>query len=240
MEAADLGLRHRPPERNVPRLGRNRMHVLELVCDAEQLRAMPGAARVEKLKASIVVTTAHADSQPAVVERDERRQHEIEPSRVDALLAVGLEDAEEVRAEIAVVSQLREAHRPTRDDRRIDALAGARGFLGDPTQRRLAVEREKNCDAAGTAKYVEVTDPRRYRAVGRRAFGGRQRAPLGPDPLTQTAPLGLRVGGDAPRLCRHEPLLSNRSNKWGTSWRLKAFRLDRICTTPPTELTPDA
>jgi len=43
---------------------------------------MPGAARVEKLKASIVVATADADSHSAVVERDERRQHEIEVRKV--------------------------------------------------------------------------------------------------------------------------------------------------------------
>src|SRR4029078_6239798 len=148
--------------------------------------------RVEKLKASIVVAAADADSHSAVVERDERRQHEIEPSRGGAPRAVGLEDGEEVRAEICGVVELREAHRPTRDDRRIDALAGARGFLGDPTQRRLAGAREKNCDAAGTAKYVEVTDTRRYRAVGRRAFGGRERAAPRPEPLTPDAAVGLR------------------------------------------------
>ena len=216
------------------------MHVLELVGDTEQLRALPRAARVQKLETAIVVAAADADAHSAVVESDERREHEVEPARVDALCAIGLEDAEEVRAETRPVVELREGHRPASDDRSIDALARAHRVFDDPAQGGLAVEREENRDAARAAKDIETAQTRRYRAICGRALGGRQRAPFGADPLPQAAALGSNLGGDAPRLCRHEPLLSNRSNKWGTSWRLKAFRLDRICTTPPTELTPDA
>ena len=84
-----------------------------------------------------------------------------------------------------------------------------------PRERGLAVEREEDGNSLRAPEYIETSDAGRDRAVGGRALCGRQRAPLRPDPLPQAVPLGSVIGGDAPRLCRHEPLLSNRSNRWG-------------------------
>src|SRR5262249_17442859 len=107
-------------------------------------------------------------------------------------------------------------------------------------ERRLAVEREKDRDPARAAEHVETLDARRDRAIGGRALARRHCAPRPADPPPQTAAFGAHTRGGGPPPGRPAPLLSNRSNKWGTSWRLKAFRVNRICTTPPTELTPDA
>src|SRR5215470_16993893 len=50
--------------------------------------------------------SADADSQAVIVERDERREHEVEPARIDASRRIGLEDAEEVRPELRAEIEL--------------------------------------------------------------------------------------------------------------------------------------
>ena len=57
---------------------------------AEQLRPPPGAAPRQESEATVVVAAADADAHAAVVERHERRQHEVEPPRVDAVADVRL------------------------------------------------------------------------------------------------------------------------------------------------------
>ena len=71
-------------------------HALQLVGDAEQLRPLPALAAVQEREAAVVVAAADADAHAAVIECHERRQHEVEPARVDRFVGCGLEDAEEV------------------------------------------------------------------------------------------------------------------------------------------------
>src|SRR5689334_21490553 len=44
--------------------------------------------------------------------------------------------------------------------------------------------------------------------------------------------------GDATRLCRHEPLLSTRSNRWDPAAAVKASRTKRTCTVLPRVQAP--
>lgn len=82
------------------------------------------------------------------------------------------------------------------------------------------------------------------------ASGGREQAALSPHVSAQLLPIeyccrggGLcrRRGGErggATRLCRHEPLLSTRSNRWDAAVATKAFRSRRTCTPQPRNRIP--
>ena len=47
-----------------------------------------------------------------------------------------------------------------------------------------------------------------------------------------------REEGGATRLCRHEPLLSTRSNRWDAATAVKASRTRRVCTVLPRDRIP--
>jgi hypothetical protein len=78
---------------------------LQLVSDAEQLRTAPSNALREEAEAAVVVSPANAHSHAAIVEANQRRQNEIELSRVDRRTEVRLEYAEGVWRESRTIDR---------------------------------------------------------------------------------------------------------------------------------------
>src|SRR6185295_5440539 len=132
-----------------------------------------------------------------------------------------------------------EAHRQSAQHGDVELLALASRGLHERLERWLAVERHEYGDAARAPILGKASQVRADRLIGLLASRSGQRAAFRAQVAPQLAAEGVcRRRSDAPRLCRHEPLLSNRSNRWGTPSGLKAFRLDRICTPSPTGFNP--
>src|SRR5687768_5162123 len=195
-------------------------------------------AVAQECERAVVIATADPDAHTAIIERHERCQNEIEIARVDLGADLGLHDSEEIGGELCTVLELREGHLHAAQDGYVNALAVPAGGLDESLERRLAVEREIQGDAPGAPVLGKALDKCVDAAIRLDADRVGQRAPLRAQLPPQMPAFRIDGGRDAPRLCRHEPLLSNRSNRWGTPSGLKASRLDRTCTPSPTELNP--
>src|SRR5690606_5206113 len=185
----------------------------------------PGFAMAQKGERPIEVAAADAEPHAVQVESDERRQHEVDTSRVDLLLERGLLDAEQVASEQCLRSHGCELHSLADDDRRVDTLAVTHGGLRDSGDRRLSVERVIDGERAGLTICPEAQDAAPEGPLAGRTPFRIERPPRAEQLLADAralAPCGRRmaprrggIGRGAPRLCRHERLLSNQSKRWG-------------------------
>ncbi len=80
--------------------------------------------------------------------------------------------------------------------------------------------------------------PMGLRRVRWRESGDEAAASVGAVAGVPAVPPTRRKRGGATRLCRHEPLLSTRSNRWDAAVTAKAFRSRRTCTPLPRRRIP--
>src|SRR5690606_30100419 len=84
IESARHGIGDDRVQRDVPGCKRQRGYTLELVCDADQPRALPAGPLPQKLEAAIVEAATGAEAPAVLVEGKQRRENDIEESRIDA------------------------------------------------------------------------------------------------------------------------------------------------------------
>src|SRR5690606_19024565 len=139
-------------ERDVPRCRGQRAQALEFVADANEQRPPPAAPVAQKGKGTIVETTAHAESGPGCVERNERYQHNVEEAgggaRVRADFRLGYAETVVLHPCIRRVAMKLEVR--AAQSRQEDALAAHPRVLDDGVQWDLTAGREVggNCPGA--------------------------------------------------------------------------------------------
>ena len=91
--------------------GRDVLHLLQGITDADEQRRMPEGTQPPEAERAIVVAASHAEANAATIEGDERQEHYIEQADARERRPMRLTDAEAIAAQCARrCGDAREAH----------------------------------------------------------------------------------------------------------------------------------
>jgi hypothetical protein len=132
----------------------------------------------EEVETTIVIAATDAQAPAPSVERDERRQYQIECPYVRRLGVLRFCYPEEVARHCAVSRQLREAHLEASEYRNEQPFAAAGGVDDYSLQVRFAVKSEENSDSARSAKRRKRLDVTAECAISAGSLLAAERASL--------------------------------------------------------------
>jgi len=148
-------------------------------------------------------------------------------------------DAVAIRSQLRIAGVAAELHATAPvvgDCRQVELAAVEARQVHDRGRIRFAIVRGVHGDVSARSQQLRASEDASELSRRTRALVRRQGATSPTQLSAQQGSIGRR--GGATRMCRHEPLLSTRSNRWDAAATAKAFRSRRTCTPLPRDRIP--
>lgn len=141
----------------IPRVWRYFLDFLAVKCSAEQFRSQPVLTMLKKRETAIIVTAAHSNSMPLVVECDERSHNEIQVARFDRRACHRLPDSKRTALQQRIGPQIsEEQYAVSGDDRAKNALICAPRARNDASRVNLIAHWQIACNRPSGSKFVTM------------------------------------------------------------------------------------